>query len=836
MRHRHSRALFWLLLAFWTVGAAQSSKEVEQAERARALAKPGAQRDRAGGTHDKSNIGHFFENRGKLYPATIAQGVSGEWPIRSGHEYIYRANPVVGRPGNVIAGRFRTSEEWEAAAGYNNRDSAKIAFSDKPQTWPATGWIVKDAAGKPVFVSDQDSYAVYNDSTNRKPMLGLEVHQIGYAFGAKAVRDMIYFTYKIVNRSQSRLDSLYFGLYLDIDIGDVPGGAQEYADDRIGFDKQQQAVYFYDDGVSSEWPGANTGYFGFVMVSTPSVGGVRRGITDLHYNLYDDDAPMETDSVHFGILSSAPSLYNSSLGPRYFHPGANAPDLHFDDMNTIPVTGMDLVSNVSSGPYVLNAADTLTFVTVFVAGNSLVEFTANAQKAHALYEANYVSARPPDAPKVAVLAGDKSVRISWDNSSELSRDFGSGLLDFEGYRLYKSVDRGLTWDQIDRNQFPSTGPDPVPLGTYDKINTIAPDKGLQYSYVDSAVVNGFEYWYTVTAYDAGDSTTPSLESPRGGSRDALNLGIAIPQSSAIGRTPVLASNVTQTGTGTARVQFSVQPMDIPNAGGKTFDVAFAPTYDVAKGNLRSSITVSVDTVKPEAARLFALAFASPTAYRVFDLQTLVVVDSGTYVSGAPIRFNGLSLVLTDTSSLADARPEAGDSVLILPGLTVVSGGVGVLSLRPLYYGTWYVTDNGVVMSIVLADAAPGAKVTYADRFRFTTAPAVVDPARVANELDLVKVVPNPYLISSLYEEEFGTRGTRREPIRQLKFNHLPPTCTIYIFTIDGDKVVTIEHNATGGTETWNMRAAGNREIAPGVYIYMVKTDTAEKIGRFAVIK
>ena len=52
----------------------------------------------------------------------------------------------------------------------------------------------------------------------------------------------------------------------------------------------------------------------------------------------------------------------------------------------------------------------------------------------------------------------------------------------------------------------------------------------------------------------------------------------------------------------------------------------------------------------------------------------------------------------------------------------------------------------------------------------------------------------------------------------------------------GDKVKTIEHNSDNGTETWDMRTAGNREIAPGVYIYLVKTDSAEKTGRFAVIK
>jgi hypothetical protein len=79
-------------------------------------------RDRGGGTHNASNIGLFFENRGKLYPRRITQGPSGEYPINSGKHYIYRINPMVGIPGNVIQGRYTTNEEWEAAAGYQNPD------------------------------------------------------------------------------------------------------------------------------------------------------------------------------------------------------------------------------------------------------------------------------------------------------------------------------------------------------------------------------------------------------------------------------------------------------------------------------------------------------------------------------------------------------------------------------------------------------------------------------------------------------------------------------------------------------------------------------------------
>ena len=52
----------------------------------------------------------------------------------------------------------------------------------------------------------------------------------------------------------------------------------------------------------------------------------------------------------------------------------------------------------------------------------------------------------------------------------------------------------------------------------------------------------------------------------------------------------------------------------------------------------------------------------------------------------------------------------------------------------------------------------------------------------------------------------------------------------------GDKLKVINHDGTTGTESWDLRTDGNRVIAAGMYVYLVKTDTAEKFGRFAVIK
>ena len=49
--------------------------------------------DRAGGVHNAGNVGLFFENRGKLYPRRITQGPSGEFPLNSNQNYIYKNEP-----------------------------------------------------------------------------------------------------------------------------------------------------------------------------------------------------------------------------------------------------------------------------------------------------------------------------------------------------------------------------------------------------------------------------------------------------------------------------------------------------------------------------------------------------------------------------------------------------------------------------------------------------------------------------------------------------------------------------------------------------------------------
>ena len=138
---------------------------------------------------------------------------------------------------------------------------------------------------------------------------------------------------------------------------------------------------------------------------------------------------------------------------------------------------------------------------------------------------------------------------------------------------------------------------------------------------------------------------------------------------------------------------------------------------------------------------------------------------------------------------------------------------------------------GNIFSVeTLAPVLPGIM----DKYSFKIKGATSDITSISENINRIKVVPNPYLVSSLFEREYGE--LRREPLRQIQFTNLPSECTIYIFSVNADLVKTLHHNSSNGTEVWDLRTESGREIAPGVYIYVVKSSGSEFKDRFAVIK
>jgi len=877
--------------------------------------------DRAAGVHNASNIGLYFENRGKLYPRRNALGPSGEYPINSGKNYIYRVNPYVAIPRNVIQGRYTTNEEWEAVGGYHNPDYALIAFSDNPNTWPTGGWPVKDANGDPVIKSDQDSYCVYNDIMNTKKVLGIEVSQTGYTYGVKFASNIIFYKFEITNKGQNRLDSLYFALYCDVDVGDLSGGVAEYADDLTGFDKAKNFMYFYDSkGYSSEWPDKKTGYFGFSFLKTPEINGKEAGITDMHYFLYDDDDASDIDSIEFARIASSQWLYKSNLGPKFFHPGVNG-NIHFDDPATQPAAGLDVAGFIASGPYLLEVGQTITFYTAIIAGDNLDEAMKYYDAAQKIVNYNFEISKPPATPTLTGIAGDSKVTLYWNDAAEKSRDNFSGQYDFEGYRLYRSQDKGVNWEK---------------LADFDLVNTIGMNTGLQYSYVDTRVSNGFEYWYSVTAYDRGDSTTASLESAKGTSTSAKNLAAITPVSKAAGYNPVSSGNVTKTGNGKSNYTLEVMPVDDNSLKDNNYKVGFTYTARKNKGKLNTNAQIIILDSSKTVMNNYGIEWLTDKQLRVLDLLTGDEIGKTpkNYFSGAQYNMNaGLGVKLTHPSSDPQFLPAAGDFISINFSVFVIRNGTDtVIYPHQIELDKLNSTKDGVVFRLVKPSiikdisrvgGSDNIEITFSvadetlvenniylvstngrgvnkngegfisvlvrnqsqqtvatfdtlynagtfsfkgiqgkvgftsanppspgnifslttqipvapnlqDGFTFGINGSTVNKLQMIEQSSNIKVVPNPYLVSSLYEPEYGE--LRREPLRQIQFINLPTECTISIFTVDADLIKTIYHSSMNGTETWDLRSEGGREIAPGIYIYVVKADGVEFKSRFAIIK
>ena len=65
-----------------------------------------------------------------------------------------------------------------------------------------------------------------------------------------------------------------------------------------------------------------------------------------------------------------------------------------------------------------------------------------------MYNAHYQGYSPPNPPKVKVVGGHGKATIYWTNDAEVSKDVVTTYTDFEGYKIYKSMDNGSTWGNI----------------------------------------------------------------------------------------------------------------------------------------------------------------------------------------------------------------------------------------------------------------------------------------------------------------------------------------------------------------------------------------------------
>jgi DNA-binding transcriptional MerR regulator len=111
-------------------------------------------------------------------------------------------------------------------------------------------------------------------------------------------------------------------------------------------------------------------------------------------------------------------------------------------------------------------------------------------------------------------------------------------------------------------------------------------------------------------------------------------------------------------------------------------------------------------------------------------------------------------------------------------------------------------------------------------------------ADLSQQMDDIKVVPNPYVMTNMMEEAVSNPFLNQR--RKLMFTHIPAECTIHIFTVSGVLVdkLEVDNEPENGIVHWDMLTREGLEIAAGMYLYHIESNVSgdAKIGKFAVIK
>ncbi len=144
-----------------------------------------------------------------------------------------------------------------------------------------------------------------------------------------------------------------------------------------------------------------------------------------------------------------------------------------------------------------------------------------------------------------------------------------------------------------------------------------------------------------------------------------------------------------------------------------------------------------------------------------------------------------------------------------------------------------------------------------DTYRFKMKTESLSTQLAKEQLNRIRVVPNPYIAAETWEP-FNTYSSGRGQ-REIHFINLPAKCTIRIFNVSGEMIDKIEHDSrvdanqevtglnrlTDGTDTglnngtaiWDLLSKDNLEISYGVYLYHIQAPgIGEKTGTFAIIK
>jgi len=116
---------------------------------------------------------------------------------------------------------------------------------------------------------------------------------------------------------------------------------------------------------------------------------------------------------------------------------------------------------------------------------------------------------------------------------------------------------------------------------------------------------------------------------------------------------------------------------------------------------------------------------------------------------------------------------------------------------------------------------------------------------VANERPKPGVFPNPYRLADSYNfnhwEDPRREGLDPERARKITFTNVPDTCVVSIYSLDGDLVRALKHNANPSSSeasivVWDLITRNTQAVKSGIYLWTIESRFGVDIGKLVVVK
>lgn len=322
----------------------------------------------------------------------------------------------------------------------------------------------------PDINGDQALWFVYNDKGNihtesEAEAIGLEVQTMAFAYATNdEINNMTFYDNKVINRSRDALDSVYFGQWVDADLG--------YAfDDYIGCNVDRSlGICFngdnFDDGVNGYGqnpPSVGVDFFQGPLDEFGNEIGMEKFV---YYN--NDFSPTGNPSqpIHFyqylnGIWKDGSPI---EFGGDGYQEGSVAADYMFPDDPRNPNGWSEVTAGnnpgdrrflQSAGPFRLDPG-AVNYVTTGVvwarastggATGSLDQLLLADDMAQTLYNNDFELIDGPDAPELVIQELDRELVLILNNTNdpqvegyvatEINAQGDTVTYRFQGYRIYQ---------------------------------------------------------------------------------------------------------------------------------------------------------------------------------------------------------------------------------------------------------------------------------------------------------------------------------------------------------------------------------------------------------------